>query len=62
MIYVGDDPILDIDAANALGIHTVWLTNNKSMKSGNTKANVKINNIKELTGAVSAIIQSLDQQ
>ena len=62
MIYVGDDPILDIDAANALGIHTVWLTNNKSTKSGNTKANVKINNIKELTGAISEIIQSLDQQ
>lgn len=62
MIYVGDDPILDIDAANELGIHTVWLANSKSTKSGNTKASAKINNIRELTGAVSEIIQSLDQQ
>ena len=62
MIYVGDDPILDIDAANELGIHTVWLVNSKSPKRGETEASVTISNITELTGAVSEIIQLLGQQ
>ena len=62
MIYVGDDPILDIDAANELGIHTVWLVNSKSPKRGKTEASVTISNITELTKAVSEIIQLLDQQ
>ncbi len=62
MIYVGDDPILDIDAANELGIHTVWLVNSKSPKRGETEASVTISNITELTEAVSEIIQLLDQQ
>ena len=62
MIYVGDDPILDIDAANELGIHTVWLVNSKSPKRGKTEASVTISNITELTEAVSEIIQLLDQQ
>ncbi len=26
MVYVGDDPILDVAAASSLGIHTVWKT------------------------------------
>ena len=26
MVYVGDDPILDVDAASKLGIHTIWKT------------------------------------
>ena len=26
MVYVGDDPILDVAAASKLGIHTVWKT------------------------------------
>lgn len=26
MVYVGDDPILDVAAASNLGIHTVWKT------------------------------------
>jgi FMN phosphatase YigB (HAD superfamily) len=25
MIYVGDDPELDVDAAAKLGIHTIWV-------------------------------------
>ena len=62
MIYVGDDPILDIDAANELGIHTVWLVYNNSPNRGKTEASVTISNITELTEAVSEIIQLLDQQ
>ncbi|MGV0035358.1 MAG: HAD family hydrolase [Candidatus Azotimanducaceae bacterium WSBS_2022_MAG_OTU7] len=25
MVYVGDDPIKDVDAANEVGLHTIWM-------------------------------------
>jgi HAD superfamily hydrolase (TIGR01509 family) len=25
MVYVGDDPIKDVDAANKIGLHTIWM-------------------------------------
>ena len=33
MVYVGDDPILDVAAASTLGIHTVWKTTVEAKRS-----------------------------
>lgn len=54
MIYVGDDPRLDVDAANKLGIKTVWLDHGTKPK-GDTEPSAVISNIKELPEAVVAV-------
>ena len=55
MIYIGDDPILDIDTANNLGMHTIWV-NSKAIKSeGDTAPDVIVSSVKELPQAVSHI-------
>lgn len=55
MIYIGDDPILDIDTANNFGMHTIWV-NNKDVKSGgDTAPDVIVSSVKELPEAVSHI-------
>ena len=60
MIYVGDDPFLDIDAANYLGAHTVLLTNNEHRTSGKTDATEIIRDIRTLPAAISRIAKLLD--
>ena len=42
MIYVGDDPVLDIDTANRLGLHTIWINRQQSRKQGQTVPDVTI--------------------
>ncbi|MFN3239516.1 MAG: HAD family hydrolase [Pseudomonadales bacterium] len=56
MIYVGDDPQLDVDAANRLGIHTIWLDHGAKPK-GQSEPSAVIKNIKDLPAAV-ALVQS----
>ncbi len=55
MIYVGDNPVLDIDAANNLGLHTIWI-NIGHREPGMTTADVTINHVRDLTDAVGTII------
>ena len=52
MVYVGDDPILDIDAANRVGLHTVWLRSPARDTPGETSADVVIDLIEELPAAL----------
>ena len=54
MIYVGDDPKLDVDAANALGIETIWLDHGTKPK-GDTEPSAIISNIRELPDAVYSV-------
>ena len=58
MIYVGDDPVLDIDTANDLGLRTIWVNTKQKDKSGKTDPDITIENIKDLPKAVSRIVQS----
>ncbi|HAK51444.1 MAG TPA: hypothetical protein DCM54_06005 [Gammaproteobacteria bacterium] len=58
MIYVGDDPVLDIDTANGLGLRTIWVNTKQKDKSGETNPDITIENIKDLPKAVSQIVQS----
>jgi len=55
MIYIGDDPVLDIDTANNLGMHTIWVNNKKVKSKGDTAADVIVSSVKELPHAVAHI-------
>lgn len=57
MIYVGDDPLLDIDAAARLGIRTIWKSNPKKQSDLVTKPDAQIQQLSELPAAVAKIIQ-----
>ncbi len=54
MIYVGDDPRLDVDAANQLGIKTIWLDHG-TKPQGETAPSATINDIKDLPDAVKEV-------
>ncbi|MFT7686013.1 MAG: HAD superfamily hydrolase (TIGR01549 family) [Candidatus Azotimanducaceae bacterium] len=57
MIYVGDDPLLDVDAAKELGIHAIWMDRGRK-PAGNQKADKTITNILQLTSAIKEIADS----
>jgi HAD superfamily hydrolase (TIGR01549 family) len=54
MVYVGDDPLLDVDAANQVGLKTIWLDHgNKPI--GISQPDITIFNIRELPGAIDTL-------
>jgi len=56
MIYIGDDPLLDVDAAKDRGIHAIWM--DRGTKSpGKRKADKIITNITQLPTAIREIAQ-----
>ncbi len=57
-IYVGDDPVKDVDAANELGIKTVWMRSNKERLRGKSKPDRIIEDIRELPAAIKGLIAS----
>lgn len=54
MVYVGDDPELDVDAANRVGLKTVWLDHGKK-SAGLSQPDITIYNIKELPEAIASL-------
>jgi len=54
MIYVGDDPKLDVDAAKKLGIYTIWMDRGTKPR-GDSKPDQTITRIDELAAAVDQI-------
>lgn len=54
MVYVGDDPLLDVDAAKQVGLKTVWLDHGKK-PVGNTQPDITIFSIRELPGAIDVL-------
>jgi HAD superfamily hydrolase (TIGR01549 family) len=54
MIYVGDDPQLDIDTANELGLRTVWV-NSGNKPPGRTIADETIEHLEDLPAAIRSI-------
>jgi len=56
MVYVGDNPILDVDAAKSVGLKTVWL-NRQNKARGQTTPDATINDISELLQAITLINQ-----
>lgn len=61
MVYVGDNPEHDIDAAKACGLHTVWVDNGKRQLA-DTHPDVTIQDIRDLPGAISQISHKLSAQ
>ncbi|MCZ6501564.1 MAG: HAD-IA family hydrolase [Gammaproteobacteria bacterium] len=53
MIYVGDNPVLDIDAAIRAGLHTVWVQHPGQENTGETRADEEINDIRQLPEAIN---------
>lgn len=54
MIYVGDDPLLDVDAAKDLGIHAIWMDRGKK-EAGRHQADQIITEISQLDSAIRTI-------
>ncbi len=48
MVYVGDDPVLDVDAANRVGLRTVWMKNPARENTGTTSPDAVITNLRQL--------------
>lgn len=55
MIYVGDDPIKDVDAANRVGLKTIWVKGAARQTPGETEADVIIENIRYLPDAIDQL-------
>ncbi len=55
MVYVGDDPKLDIDAANRAGLKTIWIRRDLRQGEGETRPNETISQVTELPGALARL-------
>ena len=61
MVYVGDDPVLDIDPANEVGLHTVWVKNPKKDKVGKTSADEDIEHVRHLPQAIDRLLEKIQK-
>lgn len=52
MAYVGDDPALDVDAANRLGLTSVWMKNEAKAGGGETEPDAVISDLRELPDVI----------
>ena len=56
MIYVGDDPIKDVDAANDVGLHTIWMRAMTKSMGGETNPDETIDDIRALPEAIKKLV------
>lgn len=56
MVYVGDDPELDVQAAAAAGLRTVWANHQSRRFSGSTPADGSIESMRELPALIRSLI------
>ena len=57
MVYVGDDPIKDVDAANEVGLHTIWIrSKGNKLIEGESSPNETIDDIRALPDAISNLV------
>ncbi len=53
MVYVGDDPIKDVDAANEVGLHTIWMrSKGNKLLEGESSPDETIDDIRALPDAI----------
>jgi HAD superfamily hydrolase (TIGR01509 family) len=55
MVYVGDDPIKDVDAANEVGLHTIWMRSKSKPIEGESRPDETIEDIRALPEAIRKI-------
>jgi len=58
IIHVGDNPEHDIQGAQAVGMHTVWMNSRQAEWPGGERADREIGNLRQLPAAVASIISS----
>lgn len=56
MIYVGDDPVKDVDAANAVGLHTIWMRSKDKPDKGESNPDETIDDIRALPDAIRKLV------
>lgn len=56
MIYVGDDPLLDMDPANRLGINTIWVRREGEQRVGETTPDQVVNHVREVPHAIARLL------
>ena len=56
MVYVGDDPIKDVDAANKVGLHTIWMRSKGRLIESETHPNETIEDIRALPDAIRKLV------
>jgi len=56
MVYVGDDPIKDVDAANEVGLHTIWLRSKARAIKGESNPDETIDDIRALPDAIRNLL------
>ena len=56
MVYVGDDPIKDVDAANEVGLHTIWMRSKSKPIEGESHPDETIEDIRALPEAIRKIV------
>jgi FMN phosphatase YigB (HAD superfamily) len=59
MVYVGDDLIKDVDAANKVGLHTIWMRSKGtkgSTSAGESTPDETIDDIRDLPNAIKRLI------
>lgn len=61
IVHVGDDPIHDIQGAQAVGMHTVWMNGRGKTWPEGDRADIEISNLQELPAAIEHLQQSLKQ-
>ena len=59
MIYVGDDLIQDIGAANAAGVHSIWINRRNQVIPDNLPRSQKPSAIIDRMGDISSVVRSL---
>ena len=62
MVYVGDDPVLDIDSANEVGLRTIWVRNPKKDKTGMTSADEHIEHVRHLPKAIDRLLEKIEKE
>jgi HAD superfamily hydrolase (TIGR01509 family) len=56
VVYVGDDPFKDVDAAKSVGLHTIWCRNDARPGPGETAPDQIIDQIRELPEAINQLL------
>ncbi len=57
MVYVGDDPIKDVDAANEVGLFTIWVRGERRPEPGATQADQTVDDIRDLPSALTNLLR-----
>lgn len=59
MVYVGDNPVNDIDGARKAGYHTVWMKSTGMWNYGIDRAEAEVSRVEEVPAAIEEISRNI---